>query len=246
MSSSSTVIIKGMQKSLANARTFLEDSKLLRKAGSVGHAASLAVLGFEEAHKAYLLIMLLPSMQSFSPAKYKKDTKNQIQNHMYKQRMALGYQIFVQFLSLQLLSDDRKTETTASIKESLEKSKDTNLNTIKNDGFYVNPFTSAGVWDPATMPVEKLELTQTLLETHIRLIEHVIEFYSREDLGLPSDVMNEITRLARAISMTRGHGIAQLKRSLDQGGHPGGLVKEFIEFMEALGLVRKGLPKRRK
>ena len=54
------VIEIAMKETLKNAEEFLQDSRILQKKGSIGHATSLAILGFEEAHKAYLVSLFHP------------------------------------------------------------------------------------------------------------------------------------------------------------------------------------------
>lgn len=81
MSKESETVIQAMKESLANARQFLDDSLTLAGMGSAGHAASLAVLGFEEAHKAYLLITLLPVFDDYIPSTYRKRLMTGLANH---------------------------------------------------------------------------------------------------------------------------------------------------------------------
>jgi AbiV family abortive infection protein len=235
-------IVKAMSQTIINAKQFLEDSRVLAKNNSLGHATSLAILGFEEAHKAYLLIQLHPSMEDYIPSKHRKDVMKQLAQHLYKLKMGLAYQVFFQYLAYENGSASEREkikETLLRVKELREKSKqfqdtpfEARQNATKNKGFYVDPFTSVGVWSPTNMLQEELDSAQSLLESHISLVQDVVEFYIALDFQIPEEVHDEMNILSRALNNSRGKGLASLKRELDRGGETGKEVRGFLEFLE--------------
>jgi AbiV family abortive infection protein len=247
-------ILQAMTQSLLNAKQFLHDSKVLSMEKSLGHATSLAILGFEEAHKAYLLIQLLPIMEKYTPARQKKDVRRQLDKHLYKLKTAMGYQVFLQYLAYEYSSEAQRKnlkERFLKMKEHRDKNPALKkkplgfyLNKLKNRGFYVEPFAADGVWTPSDMPSSDFEGACDLLQLHIALVQDVVEFYLDPDLVLPDEVHTEMSKISRAIAQTRGRGLSRLRNELDKAGGAAEKLKGFLEFLEDFYDV-KGRPRRK-
>ncbi|MHA2046743.1 MAG: AbiV family abortive infection protein [Candidatus Thorarchaeota archaeon] len=249
-------IIRAMSESLINAKQFLTDSKLLAQGGSIGHATSLAVLGFEEAHKAYLLIQLLPAMELYFNSRQKRDVRRQLDRHSYKLTMAIGFQAFFQYMAYKQGSPTEKErlETKLSEMKNLRESKEdlsnrlgSYLNTLKNKGFYVEPgFGVKSFWSPSEMLSSDLEDAIQLLESHIALVQDIVEFYMDPDFLIPDDVHNEVSKVTRVLGSQRGKRLNSLRKDIEEAGEVGEFIKGFIDFLVKYYIIIGGPKKKRK
>lgn len=189
------VIEIAMKETLKNAEEFLQDSRILQKKGSIGHATSLAILGFEEAHKAYLISLFHPIFDGLVSEDYRKELKSQFTKHQWKQ---LGAKEFRTGLELLLksgeLSDDVRDRLGIPSLSEMESDTDyafsMRLNKMKNDGFYTDPFRKP-FWCPSGIRDETLKSVQSLTETQIKSIKRTLVGITRANL-IPDAIIQSI------------------------------------------------------
>ncbi|MFQ5885210.1 MAG: AbiV family abortive infection protein [Thermoplasmata archaeon] len=231
-----------MRAALENAHQFLTDSMTLEEKGSLGHATSLAILGFEEAHKAYLLVLLLPCFEGIIPSSFKKKVETQIRDHRFKLRMAIGFQAFMTYVMYLEMDDQERTvfkEKAANYREKSEKY-ETDLNKVKNDGFYVEPFRKGGMWSPASATERELHRALEALEVHIDWAGFVIDFYSARDIEIPDEMAMDAKKLGQALQKHRVRGPSSFKLQLKKGGELGEFMRGFVSFLEEVYDVKLG------
>jgi len=196
-------IEESIRITMRNARRFLEDSKILGENGSVGHTTSLAILGYEEAHKVNILTLFHPLFDGLVSEENRRDLVSQMRDHLWKQIHAKEFLLGLEMLleSGAMSEEDRtlmgipslselKTGTDLAFSERLDK--------MKNDGFYSDPIADP-VWDPSNMEKQTLEAAQKLLETHIKSIERAVEMLLK---GIPDNVMEPARSMMKQILMT--------------------------------------------
>lgn len=173
-------IQKAMRLTLDNARRFFEDSKILGQEGSVGHATSLAILGFEEAHKAYLLSQFLSLFDGIYTEQYREELEKKLCDHAWKQSYAKEFRVGLEVL-LESMGEDEREELGLTTYEELKKVTEIafleNPNEIKNAGFYSDPFTDP-VWTPRNMKKKTWKAVLKLLRTHINSVEQTVHWLS--------------------------------------------------------------------
>ncbi|MHA2323043.1 MAG: AbiV family abortive infection protein [Candidatus Thorarchaeota archaeon] len=227
-------IINAMDLARNNAYQFLKDSETLAGVGSIGHATSLAILGFEEAHKAYLLVVYLPCFDGLIPDSFRKEVKKQIRDHIYKQKMAINFQAFMSFLIYRQLEGQDKNEFKKKLVAYRESSKryNPNLNIVKNDGFYVDPFRKSGIWGPMNTSSDELIRAQEALKIHLEMVDSIYNFYSTLDIEIPEDIYKDARKIGFALQKQKIKGPSSFKMQLKKGGTIGLLMREFIDFLE--------------
>ncbi|MHA2143242.1 MAG: AbiV family abortive infection protein [Candidatus Thorarchaeota archaeon] len=173
-------IQKAMRITLDNARRFFEDSKILGQEGSMGHATSLAILGFEEAHKAYLLSQFLSIFDEIYTEQYREELEQKLCDHEWKQSYAKEFRVGLEVL-LESMSEVERNELGLTTHEELRKGTEIafleNPNDLKNAGFYSDPFTSP-VWNPSDMKKKTWNAMLKLLRTHINSVEQTVHWLS--------------------------------------------------------------------
>jgi AbiV family abortive infection protein len=227
-------IRKAIGLTLDNSRQFLEDAKLLKKSGSIGHATSLAVLGYEEAHKAYLLTFFLPVLEELVDAEYRSKLKTDIKKHEMKHRRAFAFRKGIDLLSntsASSLLDFILRSPFENLKSSTLFASSINLNRLKNEGLYVDVLSSADIIGPDQVTEGDYVQVKELLESHIGAMKMIVAFYSDELLVIPTDIIEAAkcskTIIARLVKdpKTSGEAISEL-RSL---GEIGSLIAEIVD-----------------
>lgn len=230
-------IRKAIGLTLDNSRQFLEDAKLLKKSGSIGHATSLAILGYEEAHKAYLLTFFLPVFEELIDAKYRSKLKADIKKHKMKHRRAITFRKGIDLLSntsASSLLDFILRSPFENLKSSTLFASSINLDRLKNEGLYVDAMNSADIIGPDQVAEEDYAQVKELLESHIGAMKTIVAFYSDESLVIPTDIIEAAkdskTIIAQLVKGQKdlGKAISELKNS----GEIGSLIAEVIEAFE--------------
>jgi len=235
--------VKAMKVTIGNAKRFLKDSKILQKNGSVGHATSLAILGYEEAHKAYLLAHFLPIFDGLTSEEYRRDLKSQIRDHQWKQLYAKEFRIGLEGLLVSgIMSEEERIDlgipTLSELKAGTDFAFTKRLNQLKNDGFYSGSF-RIPVWNPSDMKESVLKIIQSLLESQIRSVEYIVKILSILHL-LPKAMIGSVKAQLKELIDTLGNAqtegvtnLAEITKKLSKHGvagkHLAGLVKHSAE-----------------
>lgn len=179
-----------------NAQRFLKDSKILQKKGSYGHATSLAILGYEEAMKAFQLAKFHPFLKEF----YSKDDLELLKqrlstSHFWKQNYALEFRIALEaILNSDIITDLERLELGFPSRKDLQMGTEfaisEKLLDMKNDGFYVDAFREP-FWSPSDTSKTTVKFAQKILETQLESIEAVVEFFTKLD-KLPEQSRQEL------------------------------------------------------
>ena len=232
-------IERSVRITMRNARRFLEDSKILGENGSVGHATSLAILGYEEAHKAYILTLLHPVYDGLEGEEYRRTLASQLRDHSWKQIYAKEFRLGLEMLleSGAMSEEDRiligipslpelKAGTDLAFSERLDK--------MKNDGFYSDPFVDP-VWDPSDMERKTLETIQKLLETHIKSTERVVKMLPLLKL-VPGSTVEEarskMKQVLATIAQAQTEGtttVGELAEKLTSQGDIGRMIGAIVK-----------------
>lgn len=230
-------IRKAIGLTLDNSRQFLKDAELLKMSGSIGHATSLAILGYEEAHKAYLLTFFLPVLEELIDAEHRSKLKTDIRKHEMKHRRAFAFRKGIALLSktsASSLLDFILRSPFENLKSSTLFASSINLNRLKNKGLYVDALSSADIIGPDQVTEEDYAQVKELLESHIGAMKMIVEFYSDELLVIPTDIAEAAKRSKTIIAQLMkgqknlGEAISELKNS----GEIGSLIAEVMEEFE--------------
>ena len=211
-----------MKETLKNAEEFLQDSRILQKKGSIGHATSLAILGFEEAHKAYLISLFHPIFDGLVSEDYRKELKSQLTKHQWKQ---LGAKEFRTGLELLMksgeLSDDVRDRLGIPSLSEMESDTDyafsMRLDKMKNDGFYTDPFRKP-FWCPSGIRDETLKSVQSLTETQIKSIKRTLVGITRLTL-IPDTIQSTRDELSKSLLIlkeSQKDGINNIEELVDK------------------------------
>jgi AbiV family abortive infection protein len=227
-------IERAMKATLDNAEEFLRDSERLQKHGSIGHATSLAILGFEEAHKAYLISLFHSLFDGIVSEDYRKQLKHHFSKHPWKQLHAKEFRAGLEHLmkSGELPEDIRKRlgiPNLSEIEQGTDYAFSMRLDRMKNDGFYTDPFRNP-VWFPSGINVETLESVQNLASTQIQSVKRTVMSLPMLDL-LPSrllqSIRDELIGVASALNEAQkesAYDINLLEKKLSEFGDGGKIV----------------------
>jgi len=181
-----------------NAHRFLKDSKLLQKNGSYGHATSLAILGYEEAMKAFQLAKFHPFLEKFYSINDLELLEQRLStSHFWKQNYALEFRVALEaILDPNIVSDLDRLAMGFPSKEDLQVGTEfaisDKLLDMKNDGFYVDAFRNP-FWSPSYTPKTRVKLAQKILETQLESIAAVVELFSELN-KLPEQSLQRLKR----------------------------------------------------
>jgi len=198
---------ESMIVTLENARRFFLDSKILQKKESIGHATSLAILGFEEAHKAYLLSLFHPLLDGLVSEEYRSDLRGQLRDHTWKQIHAKSFRTCLEaLLDSGAISEEERIKvgfpTLVDLKESTDFAFSERLNKMKNDGFY-SELRGGTIWTPSKMSEVALIAVQKLLETQIKSVEKMIKRFSETDGISRDEIESTRTNIKELLSTLR-------------------------------------------
>lgn len=219
-------IEKAMRMTLDNARRFYKDSTILGKEGSIGHATSLAILGFEEAHKAYLLSNFLPIFDEIHTVEYRVQLELQLRDHAWKQLYAKEFRIGLEALLKSQALDDESRELigladVSELEDGTTLAFSEKLNDLKNQGFYSDAFSSP-IWNPADIEKSTLKAVLGLLKSHIISVETTIYWLSRLNT-IPSMFVKPVKQeMMELVSILRdSKSVDELKVKLKEYGEIG-------------------------
>jgi AbiV family abortive infection protein len=230
---------RAMKLALENSEDFVRDSKKLQEIGSLGHATSLAILGFEEAHKAYLISSFHPLFDGLIREEYRNGLRENLRNHSWKQLYAKEFRTAFECMLAEndLFADEKEILELPSLSEmkiGTEFAFSKQLDKMKNDGFYTDPFKEP-IWYPSATGAEVLEKAQNLLMTQIKSVKRFIEKFTSLDL-IPESVVksakDEVFGILSIVSDFEKEGIPNLKiieEKLSAFGEAGKLIMAIIK-----------------
>ncbi len=154
-------IQKAIQSTFENAERFLKDSEILQENGSIGHATSLAILGYEEAQKAFELTKFHPLFSEFYTVEYLEELKAQLKDHIWKHIHAKQLGVSLEaIIASGGFSDSLLGElgfpSEMELQEATEFASSKNLDKMKNDGLYVDAFKDP-FWTPSATTTASVE-----------------------------------------------------------------------------------------
>ncbi|MHA3964575.1 MAG: AbiV family abortive infection protein [Candidatus Thorarchaeota archaeon SMTZ1-45] len=228
---------RAIKVTLENAQELLRNSRVLEKQDSIGHATSLAVLGFEEAHKAYLTSFFLPLFDGIISQEYRDDLRGHLKKHEWKQLHAKEFRTGLEYLlkSGGLSEDTRELlgiPVLSKITPSTEYAFSKKLNKMKNDGLYADPFRNP-IWYPAGIKLETLKAVQELAATQIKSVKRIVTVLSAVRF-LPSKMIEPIRNELALLSSTLDElkkGISnfdELKEKLSEFGETGSIMASLV------------------
>ncbi len=235
---------RAMKATIENAEEFLRNSKILGDRGSVGHATSLAVLGFEEAHKAYLISFFLPIFDGMISEDYRDRLRSHIVKHEWKQLRAKQFRTGLELLlKTGGLSEDSRRflgiPVLSEIEPSTEYAFSKKLNIIKNDGLYTDPFRNP-IWYPLGIKAETLEAVQALASTQIESVKRIVKVLTTMRF-LPNTILgsvrNELTSLSKTLRELEKEGdssLDKLEERFSKHGEIGKIIASLaLEYLRS-------------
>jgi len=237
-----TMTQKDIQESVRgayeNAKRFLKDSKTLQEKGSLGHATSLAILGYEEAMKAYQLTKFHPFLSPF----YSQDDldllkKRLFKSHNWKQHSALEYRISMEPI-LETIPEKERIELGLPSKSELQKGTEfafsEKLDKMKNDGFYVDAFRIPSPWFPSDTNLTSVEFAQNLLKTQLKSVEIAVKGISQFDKFEPElleSKKDEVIEVVTMLEKAQAEDVTELEvlaKRMSKHGFAGKLIASLI------------------
>ncbi len=228
-------IQEAIQRTYTNAQRLLKDSETLEKKGSFASAVSLAILGYEEAMKAYQLTKYHPIFDGFFAKADLILLQKQLTSHFWKQTFALELRISLEAI-IDALSEKERKEigmpsrkelqegTTFAITEKLEQ--------MKNDGFYVDAFRSP-MWFPSAMNKTSVKFAQQLLRTQLDSVKEVVRILSQVD-KIPEQEresakseLKEIAHSLRQVQKDEVNDLEDLDRRMEKYGVVGKIISSL-------------------
>ena len=210
------------------------------KRGSIGHATSLAILGFEEAHKAYLISFFLPIFDEIVSEEFRNELRGHLKMHEWKQLHAKEFRTVLEYLlkSGELSEDTRELlgiPVLSEITPSTEYAFSKKLNKMKNDGLYTDPF-RIPIWYPSGIKVETLKAVQDLTRTQIKSIKRIVNLILVVGF-LPNIVLkpikSELGGIVSTLNELRTKGISnfdELEKRLSEFGETGKIIASLARL----------------
>ena len=235
-------IQKAIQSTYENAQRFLDDSKALQERGSIGHATSLAILGYEEAMKSYELTKFHPFFDEFYSKKERDYLRGVLRFHPSKQTSALLFRIGLEaMLSSETFTEEERKELGLPSKKELVEGTDfafvEKLNDMKNNGFYVDAFQNP-FWSPSAMNENSVVFTQKLLETQLESVGKVVKIVSQLD-EFPKSTLErakeEFNQLFSTLQQLTDDGVKetdQIDRRLSDFGVVGKIISALAKVSD--------------
>jgi AbiV family abortive infection protein len=225
---------KAIKSTYENAQRFLRDSEILHKKGSLGHAASLAILGYEEAMKAFELTKFHPVFEGIYPEAELLSLKEQLRSHQWKQNSAIGLRVGVEALiHSDAISEIERVEMGFPSVEELQQGTDfalsEKLDSLKNDGLYVDAFRNP-FWSPFTTTEVTVKFTQLLLKTQLKTVGKVVEQLTSID-GLSNQVLApikiELKEVVALLEQAQKEGVKELDELENRLSKHNGIIGKF-------------------